>query len=143
MDQQCDLESNVNNINNSNFENALLKGVRNIFILWVISQNKIHGYGIVSKLNESISSLSNKKVIHASAVYPILHSLEEDGLIKSSKQLHGKNEVKTYEITAEGIIVLNSLKKCVKSKPKDNFLTSFMDDMLFNDKVFTLEGSGQ
>ena len=125
---------------NSNFEKALLKGVRNVFLLWIISQKKIHGYGIISKLNESISSLSNKKVIHGSTVYPILHSLENEGLIKSSMELNGKNEVKVYEITDEGIMMLNSLKQCIKSKPRNDYLISFMDDMMFNEKTFTLKG---
>lgn len=140
MDEDDDYKSDINYQDNSNFEHSLLKGVHNIFLLWIISQKKIHGYGIISKLNESIPSLSNKKVIHGSTVYPILHSLEKDGLIKSSKQLNGKNEVKIYEITDDGIMVLNSLKKCIKSKPRNDYLISFMDDMMFNEKTFTLKG---
>ncbi|RAP53956.1 MAG: hypothetical protein BZ137_04900 [Methanosphaera sp. rholeuAM130] len=139
MDKDMALKSNFNYQDNSNFENALLKGVRNIFLLWIISQKKIHGYGIISKLNESISSFSNRKPIHGSTIYPLLHSLEEDGLITSSKELNGKNEVKVYEITQEGIMMLNSLKQCIKSKPRNDYLISFMDDMLFNEKTFTLK----
>lgn len=134
-----DLKANLNYQDNSNFENALLKGVRNIFLLWIISKKKIHGYGIISKLNESIPSISNKKVMQGSTVYPLLHSLEEDGLIKSSIELNGKNEVKVYEITQEGIMMLNSLKQCIKTKPHNDYLISFMDDMLFNEKTFTLK----
>ncbi len=140
MEEDDDNKSGLNYQDNSNFEKALLKGVRNVFLLWIISQKKIHGYGIISKLNESISSLSNKKVIHGSTVYPILHSLEKEGLIKSSMELNGKNEVKMYEITDEGIMMLNSLKQCIKSKPRNDYLISFMDDMMFNEKTFTLKG---
>ena len=140
MEEDDDNKSGLNYQDNSNFEKALLKGVRNVFLLWIISQKKIHGYGIISKLNESISSLSNKKVIHGSTVYPILHSLENEGLIKSSMELNGKNEVKVYEITDEGIMMLNSLKQCIKSKPHNDYLISFMDDMMFNEKTFTLKG---
>lgn len=140
MEEDDDNKSGLNYQDNSNFEKALLKGVRNVFLLWIISQKKIHGYGIISKLNESISSLSNKKVIHGSTVYPILHSLENEGLIKSSMELNGKNEVKVYEITDEGIMMLNSLKQCIKSKPRNDYLISFMDDMMFNEKTFTLKG---
>ena len=139
MKDSGDLKANLNYQDNSNFENALLKGVRNIFLLWIISKKKIHGYGIISKLNESIPSISNKKVMQGSTVYPLLHSLEEDGLIKSSIELNGKNEVKVYEITQEGIMMLNSLKQCIKTKPHNDYLISFMDDMLFNEKTFTLK----
>jgi DNA-binding PadR family transcriptional regulator len=133
------LKSNLICQDKSSFEKALLKGVRNIFLLWIISKKKIHGYGIISKLYESLSSISNKKTIHASTVYPLLHSLEEDGLIKSSTELNGKNEVKVYEITEDGIMVLNSLKDCIKTRPHNDYVISFMDDMLFNDKTFTLK----
>lgn len=137
-DDECTLD----NQDTCKFLNSLLKGIKNIFILWIISQNKIHGYGIISKLNEALSSVSDQKVVYGSNIYPILHSLENDALIKSSEQLHGKNKVKMYEITEKGILFLNSLKYFIQSNPEHAFFMSFMDDLFFNDMEFTLDKEG-
>ena len=113
------------------FLHSLMKGVRNIFLLWLISQEKIHGYAIISKINEIYSNMG-VKVVHGSTIYPILHSLEKDGLIVSSEEYNGNHKVKMYEITERGIITLNSIKQ----RPSNDTLITYFDDMLFNDREF-------
>ncbi len=117
------------------FLHSLMKGVRNIFLLWLISQEKIHGYAIISKINEIYSNMG-VKVVHGSTIYPILHSLEKDGLIVSSEEYNGNHKVKMYEITERGIITLNSIKKFIKQRPSNDTLITYFDDMLFNDREF-------
>lgn len=117
------------------FLHSLMKGVRNIFLLWLISQEKIHGYAIISKINEIYSNMG-VKVVHGSTIYPILHSLEKDGLIVSSEEYNGNHKVKMYEITERGIITLNSIKKFIKQRPSNDILITYFDDMLFNDREF-------
>ena len=117
------------------FLHSLMKGVRNIFLLWLISQEKIHGYAIISKINEIYSNMG-VKVVHGSTIYPILHSLEKEGLIVSSEEYNGNHKVKMYEITERGIITLNSIKKFIKQRPSNDTLITYFDDMLFNDREF-------
>ncbi|WP_292474856.1 PadR family transcriptional regulator [Methanosphaera sp.] len=117
------------------FLHSLMKGVRNIFLLWLISQEKIHGYAIISKINEIYSNMG-VKVVHGSTIYPLLHSLEKDGLIVSSEEYNGNHKVKMYEITERGIITLNSIKKFIKQRPSNDTLITYFDDMLFNDREF-------
>lgn len=117
------------------FLHSLMKGVRNIFLLWLISQEKIHGYAIISKINEIYSNMG-VKVVHGSTIYPILHSLEKDGLIVSSEEYNGNHKVKMYEITERGIITLNSIKKFIKQRQSNDILITYFDDMLFNDREF-------
>lgn len=117
------------------FLHSLMKGVRNIFLLWLISQEKIHGYAIISKINEIYSNMG-VKVVHGSTIYPILHSLEKEGLIVSSEEYNGNHKVKMYEITERGIITLNSIKKFIKQRPSNDILITYFDDMLFNDREF-------
>lgn len=117
------------------FLHSLMKGVRNIFLLWLISQEKIHGYAIISKINEIYSNMG-VKVVHGSTIYPILHSLEKDGLIVSSEEYNGNHKVKMYEITEKGIITLNSIKKFIKQRPSNDTLITYFNDMLFNDREF-------
>ena len=121
-----------NHLHECMFTNSLLKGVKNIFILWLISKQQIHGYGIMSKINDTNNNLNIKNKVHTSTIYPILHSLEEKGLIKSTEVLHNNHKVKMYEITSEGTKTLNSIKSFTKTRPVDDLLLSFMDDMLFN-----------
>ena len=76
------------------------------------------------------------KVVHGSTIYPILHSLEKEGLIVSSEEYNGNHKVKMYEITERGIITLNSIKKFIKQRPSNDILITYFDDMLFNDREF-------
>lgn len=121
------------------FLHSLMKGVRNIFLLWLISQEKMHGYAIISKINEIYSNMG-VKVVHGSTIYPLLHSLEKDGLIVSSEEYNGNHKVKLYEITEKGIVTLNSIKRVIKQRPENDTLMSYLDDMLFNDTEFVFEG---
>ena len=118
------------------FLHSLLKGVRNIFLLWLIGKQKMHGYAIISKINE-ISSYNGHKVVHGSTIYPLLHSLENDGLIESFEDYNGNHKVKMYEITEKGIHVLNSIKSLIKERPNNDTLINFIDEMIFNDTEFS------
>lgn len=120
------------------FLHSLMKGVRNVFLLWLISQEKIHGYAIISKINEIYSNMG-VKVVHGSTIYPLLHSLENEGLIVSSEEYNGNHKVKSYEITEKGLVTLNSIKKFIKRRPENDILISYFDDMLFNDTEFVFK----
>lgn len=120
------------------FLHSLMKGVRNVFLLWLISQEKIHGYAIISKINEIYSNMG-VKVVHGSTIYPLLHSLEKEGLIVSSEEYNGNHKVKSYEITEKGLVTLNSIKKFIKRRPANDILISYFDDMLFNDTEFVFK----
>ncbi len=41
-----------------------------------------------------------------------------------------------YEITENGLNLLDSIKSHIKEGPQNNTLISFMNDMLYNDKSF-------
>ncbi len=79
---------------NKKFLFSLMKGVRKIFILWLISREKIHGYAIISEINEAAATIPGDKVVHSSTIYPILHSLEKDDLIKVQKNLMERKRLK-------------------------------------------------
>lgn len=65
-----------------------------IFGLWMQEELKEHGYSI-----------------SAGTLYPILHSMESDGLlIKEDQKVEGKIR-KYYHATEKGIAVLNEAKK--------------------------------
>ena len=116
-----------------------MKGVRNIFLLWLLRKEKMHGYALISKINE-IYSYMGVKVVHGSTIYPLLHSLEKDGLIKSSEGINGNHKVKMYEITEKGVMTLNSIKHFIKKRPKNDTLIMYLNEMIFNDEDFIYTG---
>jgi DNA-binding PadR family transcriptional regulator len=137
--------SEVNEFNNQNLEfdcsdlsNYLkeydikllrsMKGFGKTMILWLISKERTHGYELMNKINE-ISPSGEEKVRGPSKIYPVLHDLEEAGLIIGTWEAHGKRKVKYYKITEEGnqtLIRIKTVFKCHRTP----ILEEFWRDML-------------
>ncbi len=84
-----------------NFSNGIIHNL----ILWIISKESIHGYGIMKKLNEFFNFNDSKCeiTINSSKIYPILSRMEEDGLIIGVWKTNENNKrVKFYSITDDG-----------------------------------------
>lgn len=83
----------------------LLKGSTGIMVLQLLSEQDMYGYMIIGQ----IESRSNA-VFHMSegSLYPILHSMEKDGLLESYRKVSeiGK-ERKYYRITSKGRLQLS------------------------------------
>jgi len=109
---------------------GLMRGFANTMILWLISQKKQHGYEIMTKLHQS--SPYENKMPSASKIYPVLHDLEKNGLIKGFWENHGKRKVKYYEITPEGEETLSRFKDMaqIARENKSSLWLEFMRDMM-------------
>ena len=84
-----------------NFSNGIIHNL----ILWIISKEDIHGYGIMKKLNEFFNFEDSKCDINvnSSKIYPILSKMEENGFIVGEWKVNENNKrVKYYSITEEG-----------------------------------------
>jgi len=99
-------------------------GITHNLILWIISKEKIHGYGIMKILDEffSFEDSGCDLTSTSSKVYPILAKMEDNNLIKGEWDINENNKrVKFYTITGEGEVVLNHIQsnmKHVVSNPK-------------------------
>ncbi len=81
------------------FERDLLRGSLDLMVLSVLSDQPQYGYLIQKRLNLA----SNGKVkLPAGTLYPLLHRLEADRLIKSKWDSSTGRRRKWYEITAKG-----------------------------------------
>lgn len=80
---------------NPNFMN----GVPELLILTLLQQQEMYGYEIV----QAIRSRSDAVIaVGEGVVYPVLHSLEEDGALKSRrKAVNGRSRI-YYSVTAAG-----------------------------------------
>ncbi|MGZ7043896.1 MAG: PadR family transcriptional regulator [Methanobacterium sp.] len=111
---------------------GLMRGFGNTMILWLISQNREHGYEIMTKLHESTPYAN--KMPSTSKIYPVLHDLEKNRLIEGSWEYQGKRKIKYYQITEEGQKTLSRFKKMaqIAKDHKSNLWSDFIRDMIIN-----------
>ncbi len=78
----------------------LLKGTLQTIILKLLADNgKMYGYEITQKVKE----LSNESLLLTEgSLYPTLHKLEAEGLLKTEKVSRGKRVRKYYFLTPAG-----------------------------------------
>lgn len=78
----------------------LLKGTLQTIVLKVLKDNgKMYGYEITQRVKElSLGSI----LLTEGALYPTLHRLEGEGLLKTETVMLGKRVRKYYTITTEG-----------------------------------------
>ena len=92
-------------------------GITHNLILWIISRETIHGYGIMKILNEFFIFENSECdfVSSSSKIYPILSKMEKSGLIEGKWDINENNKrVKFYSITAEGEDVLSYIQNNMK-----------------------------
>jgi len=78
----------------------LLKGTLQTIVLKVLKDHgKMYGYEITQRVKE----LSDERILLTEgALYPALHRLEADGILKTETVMIGKRVRKYYSLTAEG-----------------------------------------
>ena len=112
----------------TNFSNGIIHNL----ILWIISKESIHGYGIMKRLNEFFSFENSKCEINvnSSKVYPILSKMEENGLIVGDWKVNENNKsVKFYSITDDGKDFLNGIQIHMNEILENPSWQAFFEDM--------------
>jgi DNA-binding PadR family transcriptional regulator len=100
------------------YSTELIKGTLKTIVLKLLADNKkMYGYEITQKVKE----LTLDKIqITEGALYPTLHALEADGLVKTEVEYIGKRVRKYYSLSPTG-------KTTAKEKVKE--LSNFLDTM--------------
>ena len=107
-------------------------GITHNLILWIISKECIHGYGIMKKLDEffSYEDACCETNINSSKIYPILSKMENAGLIVREWKVNGNNKlVKYYSITQYGENVLKDIQDHMRSVLTNKSWIAFFEDM--------------
>ena len=107
-------------------------GITHKLILWIISKESIHGYGIMKKLDEFFNfENSNCELnFNSSKIYPILSKMEKKGLIVGEWKVNENNKrVKYYSITNDGIELLNQIQNNMNSILNNPHWLNFFEDM--------------
>ncbi len=84
---------------NEKFERDLLRGSLDLMVLSVLADESHYGYSIQKRL--SAASMGKVK-LPAGTLYPLLHRLETDKLIRSRWEESTGRKRKWYELTAKG-----------------------------------------
>ena len=84
------------------YSKELLKGTLTTIILKLLSHNgKMYGYEITQK----VKILSEDKIqIKEGSLYPALHKLKDDGLVRTDEEMIGNRVRKYYSLTEKGKI---------------------------------------
>ena len=107
-------------------------GITHKLILWIISKEPIHGYGIMKKLYEffSFENSDCEFNMNPSKIYPILSRMEEKGLIFGEWKVNENNKrVKYYSITDSGIELLNRIQGRMNNILDNPSWLAFLSDM--------------
>lgn len=111
-----------------NFSNGIIHNL----ILWIISKEDIHGYGIMKKLNEFFSFEDSKCDINvnSSKIYPILSKMEKNGFIAGEWKVNENNKrVKYYSITDDGKFFLKPIQSHMNDVLNNPYWLEFFKDM--------------
>jgi len=78
----------------------LLKGTLQTILLKILKDHgKMYGYEITQRVKELSE---DRLLLTEGALYPALHKLEADGLLKTETVMMGKRVRKYYSLTTEG-----------------------------------------
>jgi PadR family transcriptional regulator PadR len=89
-------------------ENELYGGLIRLHILYHAGKEPIFGLGIIEELRRHGYNLS------AGTLYPMLHSMEEAGYLRSTTRIVDGKARRNYVITARGRSALASAKEKVR-----------------------------
>lgn len=102
------------------YSTELIKGTLKTIVLKMLADNKkMYGYEITQHVKEATK---DKIQISEGALYPTLHALESEGLLKTETEYIGKRVRKYYSLSPTGKS---------KAKEKVNELTDFISTLTF------------
>lgn len=86
------------------YSKELLKGILQPVILNLLRENgRMYGY----EITQTVKKLTEGKIeITEGALYPILHKLEADGVLRVENEYTGKRVRKYYRLTDSGIVTV-------------------------------------
>ncbi len=90
-------------------DKSLLTGSSTMLVLKLLSEKDMYGYEMIDTLRKKSQNVFEFK---AGTLYPLLHGLEEKGMLKSYEQEYLGKTRKYYSITKEG-------RKLLKTKTEE------------------------
>lgn len=89
-------------------EKSLVSGSMTMLILKLLSEKDMYGYEMIDTLRQKSQNVFELK---AGTLYPLLHSLEENGLLRVYEQEFSGKVRKYYSLTKQGEQLLEKKKQ--------------------------------
>ena len=89
-------------------DKGYMSGSTRLLVLNLLQEKPQYGYELIKTLKTRSNNVFDMK---EGTLYPILHKLENDGLIQSSNQIVSGRMRKVYSITLKGIKLLEQDKE--------------------------------
>lgn len=89
-------------------DKGLISGSTTLLIMQLLSEREMYGYEMIETLRERSQNVFELK---AGTLYPLLHGLEEKGLLESYEKEAGGKTRKYYCITKAGLRQLGGKKE--------------------------------
>lgn len=86
-------------------DKALMSGSMTMLLLRLLAEKDMYGYEMIDILRKKSCNVFELK---AGTLYPLLHGMEEKGLLTSYEQEYGGKMRKYYSITKEGRTLLKA-----------------------------------
>ena len=77
-------------------QTKLMKGLLDLIVLQLLNKTPMHGYQIITEIRRSFNVYFGP-----STIYPLLHTLQKKGYVKSEWNMSGERPRKVYMLTAE------------------------------------------
>ena len=81
------------------FDKGLIGGSTTLMILYLLHERDMYGYEMIDTLRQKSQNVFEMK---AGTLYPLLHSLEDKGLLTVYEQAAGGKTRKYYALTKDG-----------------------------------------
>lgn len=88
-------------------DKALLSGSMTMLLLKLLSEKDMYGYEMIDTLRKRSENVFELK---AGTLYPLLHGMEEKGMLEVYEQEYAGKIRKYYQITREGKKILDAKK---------------------------------
>ena len=88
-------------------DKALLSGSMTMLLLKLLSEKDMYGYEMIDTLRKRSENVFELK---AGTLYPLLHGMEEKGMLEVYEQEYAGKIRKYYHITREGKKILDAKK---------------------------------
>jgi len=102
---------------------SFLQGLHRPIILWILSQAPLHGYGLMKELRRITG-----RNLRPSIIYPFLHELERNEILKSVWIRQGGRSRRYYSLTKKGEALLKKIRHLFH-----NSLSDVLRDLLSED----------
>jgi DNA-binding PadR family transcriptional regulator len=93
---------------------AMVRGLNRLIILWLLSKERMTGYGIMKELRRITG-----QPLSPGVVYPLLYELERGGYLTSEWEHRGSRRVRYYSTTERGREKLERISEMLETPLKE------------------------